>query len=278
MSAPLDARTQVVGQFLAAIDDDGGGVLVAPTKADVGLDQVDNTSDATKNAAPAVLENKQIVDRVGTCTPVANVITPNADSMDVCEYYALTATTMIATPTASGSNPRNHQRLTISLASAAAQTLTWDTGYAADCGQPLPTSTVPSATLPFIHLLLEYQSTSAHWCLLASNMAPGRRVTTLTSSATFTCPQALADQCEMAMTGAAGSLTMAAPTGSPNNGDLVLFILLCTNAQTFSWNAVFIASPSIALPSTCPASTTVPNAYGFRFSALVSKWQLLSVN
>jgi hypothetical protein len=82
----------------------------------------------------------------------------------------------------------------------------------------------------------------------------------------------------MAMTGTAGTLTMAAPTGTPVDGDMLLFRLRCTNAQTYSFNAIFIASPNVTLPSTCPADTTKETVLGFLYSSDLAKWQLLASN
>jgi hypothetical protein len=82
----------------------------------------------------------------------------------------------------------------------------------------------------------------------------------------------------MQMTGAAGTLTVAAPTGTPADGDKLLFLFMCTNTQTFSWNSIFIASPNIALPSQCPAGTSNWFAAGFRYSTTLVKYQLLASN
>jgi hypothetical protein len=111
-----------------------------------------------------------------------------------------------------------------------------------------------------------------------TNKRTTKRVTTLTSSTTFTCPGDSSDACKMAMTGTAGTLTMAAPTGTPVDGDMLLFRLRCTNAQTYSFNAIFIASPNVTLPSTCPADTTKETVLGFLYSSDLAKWQLLASN
>jgi hypothetical protein len=105
-----------------------------------------------------------------------------------------------------------------------------------------------------------------------------RGLTTLSSSSTFTCPRDSSSECAMQMTGAAGTLTVAAPTGTPADGDKLLFLFMCTNTQTFSWNAIFIASPNISLPATCPAGVSSWFAAGFRYSTTLVKYQLLASN
>jgi hypothetical protein len=273
----VQTKTQTAGQYVVAVADDGTVTSAAPTKADVGLSNVDNTSDATKNSATAILTNKQHVPRVVLGTPSANVITPNADSTDILYNYTLAAGTTIANPTATGSNPVDQQRLEFTFKTAAPQTLSWGTAFNTECGLPLPTSTSGDGAT-YDHFLFRYSTTSAKWCLLAASKAPSRRVTTLSSATTYTCPAAVSDQCEMAMVGATGTVTMAAPTGSPSNGDLLMLGLLCTNAQTLTWNAIFVASPNVPLASSCPADTTRLSLYGLRYSSLISKWQLISTN
>ena len=102
------------------------------------------------------------------------------------------------------------------------------------------------------------------------------RVSTLSSATTFTCPGDSSDQCKMAMTGAAGTLTIAAPTGTPADGDLLLLRLRCTNLQTLSFNAIFIASPTIPIPTSCPADVTKELIVGALWSADLTKWQVIA--
>ena len=105
-----------------------------------------------------------------------------------------------------------------------------------------------------------------------------KRVTTLTSSTTYTCPGDTSDQCYMAMTGSAGTLTVAAPTGTPVDGDQLILRFLCTNAQTFSWNTIFIDSPTVPRPTTCPAGTTTEFMVGVIYSGNKTKWQVIASN
>lgn len=104
-------------------------------------------------------------------------------------------------------------------------------------------------------------------------------ISTLSSSTTYTCPRGGAvSQCKMAMTGATGTLTIAAPTGTPQDGDRMLMRLRCTNSQTFSFNGIFIGSPNIPLPTACPSDTTKETVLGVLYSSDLTKWQLLAVN
>lgn len=111
-----------------------------------------------------------------------------------------------------------------------------------------------------------------------TNKRMTKRVATLTSSATFTCNVDTADQCKMANTQAAGTLTIDLPGGTPVDGDLVLFRLRCQNAQTFSFHAVYVASPNVPFPVTCPADTTKETIMGFVYSGDLTKFELIATN
>jgi hypothetical protein len=276
----IQTSTATAGQWIQAIADDGTVTKTAPTKADVGLGNVDNTSDVTKNSATAILTNKQVTPRVVAMTPVSNTVTPNADTMDVGTALALTAPTTVAGPSASlPGNPADQQDLELVFKSVAPQTLTFvTTAYSTECGLALPTSTTGDG-VTYNHFLFRYQAATTKWCLLATTKAPLNRVTTLTSSATFSCPWPTSDQCSMQMTGPAGTVTFAdPPAGSQNDGDLMMYLLLCTNAQTLAFGNSYIASPNIPLPTACPANTTTWTVLGFRYSSLLAKNQLIGAN
>jgi len=265
--------TPTASQFVTGLSDTGVLSTGQPTKSDVGLGNVDNTSDATKNSAVAVLTNKEIVPRVVQLGTGATV-TPNIDTTDVAYRYDLAVATTVANPTGT---PVDQQSLEFVLKGATPQTLTWGTSYSNECGLSLPTG-ITGDNLTYNHFLFVYNTTSAKWCLLATTKGPQQRVTTLASSVTFTCPADTSDQCSMQNTGAAGTITIANPTGSSSDGDMVMFLLLCTNAQTLSWGSAYVASPNVSLPTACPASTTAWTAIGLRYSSVLSKYQALATN
>jgi hypothetical protein len=75
----------------------------------------------------------------------------------------------------------------------------------------------------------------------------------------------------------AGTLTIAAPTGTPVNGQKLIFRLLSANVQTFSWNAVFQGSVDLALPTTSTGASDY-DYFGFIWNSTNSKWQILAKN
>jgi len=75
---------------------------------------------------------------------------------------------------------------------------------------------------------------------------------------------------------AAGTLTINAPTGTPNDGQELMLRIKSTNVQTFSWNATYRGSLDTPLPvSTYAGSTTC--YLGFRYNATDLRWDLVAV-
>jgi hypothetical protein len=87
-----------------------------------------------------------------------------------------------------------------------------------------------------------------------------------------------ADTTDMATqdnTQAVGTLTINAPTGSPSNGQKLIFRLKSTNAQTFSWNAAFQGSSDLALP-TASSGGYAYDYMGFIWNSSAAKWQIIA--
>lgn len=137
--------------------------LVTPTglvKGDVGLGNVDNTSDATKNAATATLTSKRITKRVGTETSSATS-TATGDSVDMWTITALAAADAIAAPTGT---PTDGQTLIYRIKdNGTARALTWNAIFRASSDLSLPTTTVISKTL---YVGFIYNAVDSKWDLI----------------------------------------------------------------------------------------------------------------
>jgi hypothetical protein len=122
--------------------------LVTPTgivKNDVGLGNVDNTSDATKNSAVATLTNKRFTRRVVTVTQSA---TPaiNTDNTDVASITGLAQAITSFTTNLSGA-PVDGDMLIIRITdNGTARAITWGGSFEAST-IALPTTTVISTML-----------------------------------------------------------------------------------------------------------------------------------
>lgn len=138
-------------------------VINTPTgivKGDVGLGNVDNTSNATERAATATLTNKRITKRTGTTTSSATP-TPDADAHDV---YTVTALAVGATFGAPTGTPTEGQSLVIRVKdNGTARSLAYNAIYRA-VGVTLPTTTVISKT---IYLGMFYNSSDTKWDVVA---------------------------------------------------------------------------------------------------------------
>jgi hypothetical protein len=274
----MQTVTAAASQYLTGLNDDGTVTRAQPTKTDVGLGNVDNTSDLTKNAATAVLTNKQVVPRVVLLSPLSNVVTPNADTTDTGYNYSLAAATTVANPTATPPNPQDQQLLELVFKTAAPQVLSWGLAFSPNCGLALPTGTTGDG-VTYNHFLFSYHVDMAKWCLIATTKGPLNRVTTLSAAANFACPWSVSDQCQMKLTSGFTTLAIQAPTGA-NDGDMVLFLLQCQATATLTWDPAFIDSPNVTRPTSCPSTTwnTTWMVMGVRFSTDLGKYQILGTD
>lgn len=104
-----------------------------------------------------------------------------------------------------------------------------------------------------------------------------QRVVAIADGTSVTINADTTDIATQANTQAVGTLTIAAPTGSPVNGQKLIFRLRSTNVQTFSWNAIFAGSTDLALPTASSGSSKY-DYLGFIFNSTAGKWQLLAKN
>lgn len=138
---------------------------LALAKADVGLGNVDNTSNATERAAAATLTNKRVTARVFSEASSATS-TPNADSYDQHNVTALAAADAFAAPTGA---PTDGQKLIVRIKdNGTARALSFHAIYRA-LGPALPTTTVLGKTL---YLGFIYNAADTKWDLLAKAQEP----------------------------------------------------------------------------------------------------------
>lgn len=110
-----------------------------------------------------------------------------------------------------------------------------------------------------------------------SGTAVTQRVVVIADATSVTINADTTDVATQANTQSAGTLTINAPTGTPVNGQKLVFRLQSTNAQTFSWNAIFAGSSDLSLPTASSGSSKY-DYMGFIYNSTASKWQMLAKN
>jgi hypothetical protein len=101
------------------------------------------------------------------------------------------------------------------------------------------------------------------------------RVVAIANATSVTINADTTDIATQANTQAVGTLTINAPTGTPVDGQKLIFRLQSTNVQTFSWNAIFAGSNDLVLP-TASSGASDYDYVGFIYNSTATKWQLVA--
>lgn len=125
---------------------------LALVKADVGLGNVDNTSDATKNSAAATLTNKTLVDPIITGTPLEDIHTITDEAAFEIDpgNGSIQQITLGADRTPAATNFLNGEGILLMVNDGAARTITWTTVGVVWIGGSAPTL----ATSGWTHIVL----------------------------------------------------------------------------------------------------------------------------
>lgn len=145
------------------------GLVSAPTltKTDVGLSNVDNTSDATKNSAAATLTNKTLTSpivRGAAVVALTDAVTISTDaSLGNIFTVTLGGNRTISNPT----NPTDGQKIVYRLKQDAtgSRTITWGAAFRFGIDVPNPTLTTTAAKTDYIGFI--YNGTDSTWDCLA---------------------------------------------------------------------------------------------------------------
>lgn len=110
-----------------------------------------------------------------------------------------------------------------------------------------------------------------------SGSSSGTRVITVADSTSITMNSDTTDVAVQINTQAAGTLTLNAPSGTPTDGQKLMLRLQATNAQTFSFNAIFEGSTDLPLPATSSSGSKY-DYLGFMYNSAATQWQLIAKN
>lgn len=259
-------------------------------KADVGLSNVDNTSDTTKNSATTTLTNKTISGASNTLSSipqaaVTNLTTDLAAKGDASTNTASSVDSEVAL--FSGAAGKTLKRATGSgiakLTSGVLGTAVSGTDYApATSGSGVLKGNAAGGFSTAVAGTDYVSPTGAETLtnktlttpILQSPIIQGVAVVALTDAATITTNAALANVFTVTL---AGNRTMAAPT-NPANGQKIIYRIKqdATGTRTLTWNAVFRFGTDVLNPTL----TTTPNKtdyIGFIYNATDSTWDCLAV-
>lgn len=107
-----------------------------------------------------------------------------------------------------------------------------------------------------------------------TNKRVTKRIGTVASGATVTINADIYDQYNV--TALATNTTIAAPTGTPTDGqELLIRVTSDGSTRTFSWNAIFRQSSDFTLPSATTASTTM--YIQFIYNSLAARWDCVGL-
>jgi hypothetical protein len=223
--------------------------------------------------------NKQNVPRVLALTASGSPLTvspaPDCDNGDVFTLDAIAGDLTIPAPVCTGSNPEPEQEVEFRLRSATPRVITWNAAYCEDNGMLRPTATTGDG-VRFDRIKFRRNALSGCWGVIATTLGVGRGVTTLASSATYTCNPLLAESCEQANTLSAGTgVTLAIPAGTYVNGTKLLMRIRCTGTQALTLpTGTFLGSATVPLTGMSCTSNSYWTQLGFIFSGTDARWML----
>lgn len=211
------------------------------TKTDVGLANVDNTSDITKNSAIATLTNKTLT------TPT---ITDFTNATHTHTSAAMGGQLTDAALSSAVTVPKGGTGATTLTGVVVGNGISAFTTVAAPVGTIVGTSDTQTLT----------------------NKRLTKRVTTITSSATPT-PNCDTDD-NFVITALAAAATFGAPTGTPTDQQqLIVRMKDNGTARTLAFNAVYRFSTDLPAPTTTVINKTL--YMGFIYNATDNKWDCL---
>lgn len=103
----------------------------------------------------------------------------------------------------------------------------------------------------------------------------GKRVASIADGTSITVDADATDIATQTNTQSAGTLSINAPSGSPVDGQQILFRIRTTNVQTLSWNSAFTGSTDLSLP-TASSGNSKWDYLGFIYNSTAAKWHLIA--
>lgn len=104
-----------------------------------------------------------------------------------------------------------------------------------------------------------------------------QRVVSMADGTSFTPTSATADMNTQVNTQGVGTLTAAAPSGTPGDAQRLTIRIKSSSVQTFAWNAIYRGSTTIALPATTTGASKT-DYFGFIYNSADTKWDCVAAS
>lgn len=267
----VQSKAAVANQWLNSLADDGTVTATQPASTNLS-----DSASLARLTSVQKLTQTRVQPRVvspGTGSPVDI----NSDNADEVHLTDLVGATTFNVPTGT---PDNGQRLTISIYTPTARTLTFSTatsGFSPENGLSLPTSSIAGA-----YLVLEFRwnSLSNRWGLIASSRDDYKTVA-LTNAATIVGPVGGIIDCNSLELGYLTALsqpsTFPNPTCTPQNGQSLTYRIISASPQPLTWGTEYAGSSGIPLPTTTTGGGAT-DLFGFKRNGPTSKWEFVATN
>lgn len=191
---------------------------------------------------------------------------------------AVTGTDVVATANLKSLNSIGDEGGEILLAKPQTNTNISGTGVTIDIYQNKLRFFEQAGTARGVYIDITAASAGVGTNLLAGgSSSPTVRTVVITDGTSITLNCDTTDIATQANTQATGTLTINAPTGTPINGQKIMLRLTSNNAQTFSWNAAFVGSTDLPLP-TVSSGAGKEDYLGFIYDNTAIKWHLIAKN
>jgi len=163
--------TATTDNFIVSVSSAWASRTPSQVKTTLSLNNVDNTSDATKNSASATLTNKTLIASSNVTeeiTSITSSATPTPTGGSLRNAFDVTALATGATFAAPSGTPVHRNKLWITIKdNGGAQTLAWNSIYVAG-GVALPTTTVAGKILN-LGFMYNANNSLNKWQLVASS-------------------------------------------------------------------------------------------------------------
>lgn len=72
-----------------------------------------------------------------------------------------------------------------------------------------------------------------------------------------------------------GTLTVNAPTGNPQDGQVIEFVITSTNVQTFAWDPIYAGSTTTPLP-VATSGGGLTDKFWFQYNSRSESWEIFN--